>query len=134
MLFPPKPRQRYAIRPPLISLVDIVLLLLIYFLLTSNYLTDDGIEVSLPTSSTAQTQEEQDIVIHLDAAGRVYLAGEALGLDALGQRLGALLKADPDRAVVVRADQGVDLGRVVRVMDAVRSAGGTRLLLAADKE
>ena len=114
MLFPPKPRPRYDIRPPLISLVDIVLLLLIYFLLTSNYLANDGIEVDLPRAETAQTREQQDLVIHLDQAGNLYLGDDPVGLDALGRKLTALLQDDPERLVVVRADQGAALGRAAR--------------------
>jgi biopolymer transport protein ExbD len=134
MLIHRKKRSRYTVNTPLTALIDIVFLLLIYFLLTTNFLVDEGITVKLPQAKAAAPQTEEVITIIVDAAGDAYIKHEKISPAALFDRLQALMGPDRDELVVVRADRTVMLNRVVKVMDIAKAAGAGRLCLATEKD
>ena len=73
MLVQRKKRLRYQIQAPLTSLIDIVFMLLIYFLLTTNFMVDEGIKVKLPQAKAAAPQTQQEITVYVDKDGRAFL-------------------------------------------------------------
>ncbi|MFO7496194.1 MAG: biopolymer transporter ExbD [Desulfobacterales bacterium] len=134
MLVHRRKRPRYGVQLPLTSLIDIVFLLLIYFLLTTNFMVEEGIAVQLPQASAAKPLAEQMLTIHVDPQGRVFIDQQPVALDQLFERLKVLLAEDPDRLVVIRADRSVVLDNAVRVMDVAKAAGAGRLLLATERK
>jgi biopolymer transport protein ExbD len=119
---------------PLTSLIDIVFLLLIYFLLTTNFLVDEGIKIKLPQAQAAAPQTEEVITVYVDREGRTYLGTEEVSLASLFDKLKAMIANREDKLVVVRADRAVILNSAVRVMDVAKAAGAGRLVLATEKE
>jgi biopolymer transport protein ExbD len=134
MLVHRKRRSSYAIQLPMASLIDIVFLLLIYFLLTTNFMVDEGIAVKLPQAQASKPQTESEITIYVDGQGRAYLENRELPLNALFDRLGRLIGRDGDRLVLIKAERSVALNHAVRVMDVAKAAGAGRLCLATDKD
>ena len=134
MLFQKKERQFYQLQAPLTSLIDIVFLLLIYFLLTTNFMVDEGIQIKLPQADASSPQSEQEITIEVDKKGRAYLADAAVPLNTLFLRLKEKFNGRDDVLVVIRADRSVKLNHVVRVMDVAKAAGAGRLVLATEKD
>ncbi|MHA0035196.1 ExbD/TolR family protein [Deinococcus sp. PESE-13] len=110
-------------------MVDIVLLLLIFFFLTSNLgARQNVLPLDLPRASTT-VQATPDIpIVTVHKTGRIYLNGYATNLEQLEQKLPALVKKSGG-VVGVRADERGNYGTVVQVMDAVKKAGGERLAL-----
>ncbi|MFH2065358.1 MAG: biopolymer transporter ExbD [Pseudomonadota bacterium] len=133
MLVHQKKRPRYQIQAPLTSLIDIVFLLLIYFLLTTNFMVDEGIKIKLPQAKAAAPQTKQEITVYVDQDGRGYLMDEQVSLNELFTRIKAMIGNDRDRLVVIKADRGVILNKAVKVMDIVKAAGAGRLCLATEK-
>jgi biopolymer transport protein ExbD len=129
-----KKKPRYQIQVPLTSLIDIVFLLLVYFLLTTNFMVDEGIKVKLPQAQAAAPQTQQEITIYVDKEGRSYLMNQEIPLDLLFKRLKEMIGEQEDRLVVVKADRSVILNKVVKVMDVAKSAGAGRLCLATEKD
>jgi biopolymer transport protein ExbD len=119
---------------PLTSLIDIVFLLLIYFLLTTNFLVDEGIKIKLPEAKASASQTEEVITVYVDREGRTYLGMEEVSLASLFDKLKAMIANREDKLVVVRADRAVILNNAVRVMDLAKAAGAGRLVLATEKE
>ena len=119
---------------PLTSLIDIVFLLLIYFLLTTNFMVDEGIKIKLPQAKASAPQTEQTITVYVDQEGRSYLNNQEVSLGALFTRLKEMIGSRKDKLVVVRADRSVILNKAVRVMDVVKAAGAGRLCLATEKD
>ncbi len=111
-------------------LIDIVFLLLVFFMLTSTFLVPEAIELELPESRSAQAVEDVTLTVALDQAGEVYLNGEAVGLDGLGAALTPLLEKDPDTPVILKSDARSAVQQLLEVMDAIRAAGGTNIALA----
>lgn len=113
-------------------LVDVMLVLLIIFMVTAPLLTQ-GVPVNLPDSRAKPLdQERQPTEISLDDQGRIFIAKEEVPADALPERLLRIASegqgADPPQ-VYLRADRGLDYGRVMRVMGELNRAGLNRVAL-----
>ena len=129
-----KKRERYTIQAPLTSLIDIVFMLLIYFLLTTNFMVDEGIKVKLPQAQASAPQVQKEITIYVDESGQAYLMDQPVALDQLFTRLKEMIGNESDRLVVVKSDRRVILNKAVKVMDIAKAAGAGRLCLATEKE
>ncbi len=132
MLIHWKKRPPYQIQAPLTSLIDIVFLLLIFFLLTTNFITDQGIDVNLPQAQASSPQTQKEITVHIDQAGRVYLNETPVDFNDLFDQLQAKIGNDPGKRVVIKADRSIALDRAVQVMDIAKAAGAGRLFLATE--
>jgi biopolymer transport protein ExbD len=134
MALPVKRRARYPIQMPMTPLIDIVFMLLIYFLLTTNFMVDEGIKIKLPQANAAAPQTEEVITVFVDTRGRAFLEDEEVSPGQLFDRLREKIGARPDELVVVRADRTVVLNKAVRIMDIAKAAGAGRLCLATEKD
>lgn len=134
MLVHPKRRTRTSVQVPLTSLIDIVFLLLIYFLLTTNFMVEEGIKIKLPQAQAAAPQVEEVITVYVDRQGRAFLGTREVSMAGLFDGLKEMIGSKEDKMVVVRADRAVILNKAVKVMDVVKAAGAGRLCLATEKE
>ena len=125
--------MRYQIQTPLTSLIDIIFMLLIYFMLTTNFIAEEGIKIKLPNAAASAPQVKQEITILVDKTGRAYLLNKEIPMDFLYTRIKGMIGGDSDRLVVVKADKTVVLNKVVQVMDIAKAAGASRLCLATEK-
>ena len=134
MLFPKRERHFYQLQAPLTSLIDIVFLLLIYFLLTTNFMVDEGIKIKLPKANATSPQTQKEITIVVDQQGGAFLESREVPLNELFAVLKERLAGKEDGLVVIKADKAVVLNKAVRVMDVAKAAGAGRLVLATEKE
>ena len=134
MLVHAQRKPRYGVQVPMTSLIDIVFLLLIYFLLTTNFMVDEGISVKLPQAQASAPQTEEVITVFVDAQGRTFMGNQPVALDLLFDRLREQLASRAADLVVVRADRSVILNQAVKVMDIAKAAGAGRLVLATEKD
>ncbi|MBW2108568.1 MAG: biopolymer transporter ExbD [Deltaproteobacteria bacterium] len=134
MLVHSRRKQQYEVRAPLTSLIDIVFLLLIYFLLTTNFMVDEGIKVKLPQAKASAPQAEEVITVCVDRQGRAFLGTEEVSLAELFKRLKEKIGSRENKLVVVKADRAVILNKAVQVMDVAKAAGAGRLCLATEKQ
>jgi biopolymer transport protein ExbD len=133
MLVHPRKRPRYTPQAPLTALIDIVFLLLIYFLLTTNFLAEEGIQVNLPRATSAAPRELEEMTVLVDSDGAVHVGGHPVALGELFRAVQERLASDPETVVVVKADRSLVLDRVVQVMDVIKAAGAPRLRLATER-
>lgn len=134
MLVHRKKRPRYQIQAPLTSLIDIIFMLLIYFLLTTNFMVDEGIKIKLPQAKASAPQTRQEITVYVDREGRAFLADKQIPEEMLFRKLKEMIGGQKDRLVVVKADRAVVLNKAVKVMDIAKAAGAGRLCLATEKD
>lgn len=132
-MIPFKNMQHYEVKAPLTSLIDIVFLLLIYFLLTTNFMVDEGIKIKLPNAKASAPQVKQEITVFVDKDGTAYISNKEIPIHKLYARIKELIGNDTDRLVIVKADKTVILNKAVRVMDIAKAAGASRLCLATEK-
>ena len=90
-------RKRLQVEVPLTSLIDIVFLLLIYFLLTTNFMVDEGIKIKLPQAKASAPQTEEVITVYVDQQGRAYLGANEVSYGALFDRLKQMIGHREDR-------------------------------------
>jgi biopolymer transport protein ExbD len=134
MLVHPKRRDRIKVQVPLTSLIDIVFLLLIYFLLTTNFMVEEGIKIKLPQARAAAPQTEEVITIYVDQQGTAFLGTQEVSPPKLLDRLREMIGGRENKLVVIRADRRVILNKAVKVMDIAKAAGAGRLCLATEKD
>jgi biopolymer transport protein ExbD len=134
MLVHARKRKRFQVQVPLTSLIDIVFLLLIYFLLTTNFMVDEGIKIKLPQAKAAAPQTEEVITVYVDQEGRAFLGTDEVPLANLFDRIKEKVGSKENELVVIRADRAVILNKAVKVMDIVKAAGAGRLCLATEKD
>jgi len=116
----------------LTPMVDVVFLLIIFFMVSTTFITlESGLPVDLPEASSAEAQPEGMPTVTIDASERIYLAGSELDVTSLVPALQAVLRDSEQDVVVLRADQSVSHGLTVRVMDAIKRAGAGRVAIAA---
>lgn len=130
----PKRKPRYQVQMPMTPLIDIVFMLLIYFLLTTNFMVDEGIKIKLPQAKAAAPQVEEVLTVVVDVQGRTFIGEETIPLDRLYDTLKEKIGGREDKLVVIRADRAVILNKAVKVMDIAKAAGAGRLCLATEKE
>ena len=134
MIPPARRRQRKTVEFPLTSLIDIVFLLLIYFLLTTNFLVEEGIIIKLPQTKSSASPTKQEITVSVDRSGKAFLNAKELSLEQLSATLTELIDPSGDQLVVVKADRDVILNAAVKVMDVAKAAGAARLSLATERD
>ncbi len=112
------------------SLTDIILQLLIFFLLTSSFITQSGIRIQLPVSETKEQISDRHIIITLTAENEIYVFGEKVLKEELPTKLKEVSDGQTDKLVVLRADKSVPIQEVIDVMDISKSVGLTRFVVA----
>ena len=108
--------------PNLTPMIDMMFLLLIFFLLTS-FLVRPSIPVALPETESAEVQDQPEMTITIFQDGRLMLEGAIVSEDALSRRLRRLSVSGRAEGIVIQADRGVPFGRVVEIMDLSKKSG-----------
>jgi len=114
-------------------MVDVMLVLLVIFMITAPLLTA-GVAVDLPKAKAKaiSQQDNAPLEVALDTRGNIYVGETKVTLERLGAMLQAIAQEAPDRRVYIRADKGLDYGKVMGVMAAVSTAGFTKIALVTD--
>lgn len=115
----------------LTPMLDIVFIMLIFFVVTSSFVKESGIEINRPVAQTSQRVETGNLLIAITPQGEIWLAGEPVALEAVRSRVEQLRAEKPQGSVIIQGDTDASVGLMVKVMDQVRLAGVTRLAIAA---
>ena len=113
-------------------LIDVVFLLLIFFIVTTVFVEETGVEVSKPRAASSQDLEKQAILIAVTADGRVYQGGREIGSDGVRAVVAALLEEDGEKPVIIRADARAATQATVDVIDGAKLGGAASVSLATD--
>ncbi len=111
-------------------LIDVVLMLVIFFMLTTTFVLSPGIEVDLPQGHTAQEPRERDAIITMTKEGAIYYQDAQVSLETLRAVLQRAHNSQPELRLVIKADTLVQHGQVVAVMDIAKHLGIDRLAVA----
>lgn len=114
-------------------LIDMVFLLLIFFMVTTVFVEETGIEVQKPTAASASQLDKDSILLAVDTNGDIHYAGEKINLNSVRGLVGRLTKQKP-RPVVLLADKQSVTGAVVRVIDQCKQAGVKNISIATEYE
>ena len=114
----------------LTSLIDVLFLLLIFFMISTTFLNAPAIKLELPEAAHADAVKQEPVTVFVGPNGAIYLNDDPVDPALLGAALKNKLATSEDKAVVLKADSRVSHGDVVRVMDIVKGAGAKRLVIS----
>jgi len=117
----------------LTPMLDIVFIMLIFFIVTSSFVRESGVEVNRPQASNVVSQKEAGIFIAITSANDIYIDKRMVDAERVQATLEHLLLDKPDASLVIQADEHAYNGTVVKVMDAAKGAGVSNIALAAEK-
>lgn len=123
--------RRTAAELNIAPLIDMVFILLIFFLVNTSFVKETGIDVSRPTASTAIVKNKATILIAIDSTNRIFMDHREIDLRAVRANVERALAENPEGAVVVVADKASNTGVAISVMDGCRVAGAQNVSLAA---
>ena len=112
-------------------MLDIVFIMLIFFIVTSTFVKESGIDVSRPEAQTAVRQELASILIAIDPESRVWINRRQVDIRAVRANIQRLHAENPQGSVVIQADKHSQTGILVRVMDQAKQAGVKNVAIAA---
>ena len=116
------------------SLIDVIFMLLLFFMISSTFLEQPGIKLELPAAKTSANTEAQEYALSIDKKGQLFLNRQPLAMDDLEAEIRKALPKMKDSALVLRADQEISHGLVVRVMDLAKRAGIKKLIIGTKPE
>lgn len=115
-------------------LIDMVFILLIFFVVTTNFNRQTGVDVSKPKAQSAISQGQKSMLIGITREGTIHVHGRQVSIDRLKTLVAQETAKRPDLTIVIIADQEAEIGKAVQVMDQCSLAGAQKVSIAADKE
>lgn len=116
------------------SLIDVLFILLIFFMVTSTFLEQPGIKLELPKAQSAQVEQIENLIIYVDQQRQVFLNDKPVAIDRLEKLLKETIAENDQPTLVLRADKAVPHGLVVTIMDLAKRCGVKRLVIGTDIE
>ena len=118
----------------MVPFIDISLVLLIIFMVTSSYIVREAIEVDLPTAASGSDVAPSTIAIVVDRPGQLYFNGTETTLDAMADQVRTEVALDETVQAIIGGDRGVDYGRVMDVVDLIKLNGVRSFALNIERE
>ena len=116
----------------LTPMLDVVFILLIFFIVTANFIKEPGLEVNRPDSDTSEIQENAAILIAVGGNDEIYMDGRRIDVRQVKANVLKLLADNPQGTVVIQADETASADAIIQVMDGARDAGVFDISLAAE--
>ncbi len=116
----------------LTSMLDIVFIMLIFFIVTSSFVKESGVEVNRPKATHATEQKQAGIFVAITASNDIFIDQRQVDIERVQASLEHLISENPSRSLVIQADKLAFNGTVVQVMDAAKGAGIANIALATE--
>jgi biopolymer transport protein ExbD len=114
----------------LTPMLDVVFIMLIFFIVTTSFVKEAGVDINRPTASTATQKESASIFIAITEAGEVWLDKRKVDVRSVRANIERMRAEAPEGSVVIQADKSSKTGILVQVMDQVRLGGVTNISIA----
>ena len=123
--------NKKSARFDLTPLIDVVFLLLIFFMLTTTFVNlENRVKVNLPSGDFAAAESSENLIVTITENNTIYLNGKLIDPLKLTESVAAKIQEDPERTVILEADKNVLHGKVIRVMDLLKKGGAERIAIA----
>lgn len=114
-------------------MLDVVFIMLIFFIVTATFVKEAGIDVNRPDAATAVKQEKANILVAIDANNAIWIDRRQIDVRAVRPNIERLHAENPQGSVVIQADKESTTETLIKVMDAARSAGVFNVAIAAQE-
>lgn len=115
-------------------MLDVVFIMLIFFIVTATFVKEAGIDVNRPDAATAVKQEKANILIAISAQNEIWIDHRRVDIRSVRPNIERLHAENPQGSVVIQADKESATGTLIKVMDAARSAGVFNIAIAAQRQ
>ena len=115
----------------LAPMLDFVLNLLIFFIITNTFVSEAGIQINRPSAQTAVKEERSNIIVAISPQGEVWIDKQRIDIRSLRAVISRLRAANPLAGVIIQADKDASAGLMVEAMDQARLAGVRDVAVAA---
>jgi len=116
------------------SLIDVMFLLLIFFMVTSTFMEKPGMDLDLPDAETGVLKEVKDLVLQVDKDENLFLNGESISITEIQDIFLKTYKENPRVSLIIEADRRVSHGLVVKIMDIAKMTGIKKLVIATKQK
>ncbi len=113
-------------------LLDIVFIMLIFFIVTANFVKETGVDINRPSAKTASAQVSATILIAVDSNNTIWINRRQVNIDSVRAYVERMHAEMPQGGVVIQADKDSNNGTLVEIIDQIRLAGVEKIALAAD--
>jgi biopolymer transport protein ExbD len=134
MRYSHKDPESSAANVNLTPLIDMVFILLIFFLVTASFTKEAGIDVNRPTAQSAVRQERGNLIIAVDKNGEIWIDNKHVDIRTIRAHIEQLHAQNPEGTVIILADKDARTGATVDVLDQVRLAGVSNVAIAAERK
>lgn len=117
----------------LTPMLDVVFIMLIFFIVTATFIKESGVEIQRPQAATTVQHQSVRILVGLDAQNRLWLDRKQVPLSALRPLIERLRLEHPQSGVIIQADVAANTGMLVQVMDQLRLAGIEQIAVASSQ-
>lgn len=114
-------------------LIDMIFILLIFFMVTTSFVRETGVEVHRPVASTAATHEKSGILIGVTKDNRVFIDNREVDIRAVRAHVERALAENPESGVIIVADKESNTGAIIQIMDGCKIAGAESVAVAAHR-
>ena len=114
-------------------LLDVMFMLLLFFLLTSSFLSP-SIPLKLPGASNSDVSESRDIVVSVDNTGSIFLDRKPVSAEEFETRLSNAIEGSDNKRVVFRGDEKIIYGKFISVLDVIKSSGAKEIQIAHEQK
>lgn len=118
----------------IVPFVDIILVVLIIFMVTTPIIMRPSININLPKAASGDESKPTQLNIAVSSLGQIQLNGSNVDETSLGSQVASIYAQNPDVQAIIAADKDVSHGKVMGVIDAVKSAGVTKFAISIDKK
>lgn len=125
------PLKRRKVDLDISPLIDMVFILLIFFVVTSTFTRETGVDVTKPQAQSASTLEKENILIAITREGTIHINERQVDIAGMKDILSQIIQRNPDREAVLIADKNSQTGILVQVMDACTMSGVKKVSIAA---
>jgi len=115
-------------------LIDMVFILLIFFIVTTSFVKETGVDVSRPSAKTAVKKEQANILISITPNGEVWMDKRQIDRRAVRANVERMHAENPEGSVIILADKEAKTGLLIEVMDQARLAGVANVSIAAERD
>lgn len=117
----------------LTPMLDIVFIMLIFFIVTSTFIKEPGVDIDRPDAETTQSVPTVSVLIAVTDQNKIYIDKKEVDIRAVKFAVEALLAENPNGSIVIQADKDSEAGTVLEVMEAVREAGAPATKLSTNE-
>lgn len=115
-------------------MLDVVFIMLIFFIVTTSFVKETGVDISRPSSSQADKVKKGNILVAIKEDGQIWINKQEVDISAVRSRVEKMHAENPEANAVIIADRGSRTGDLVQVMDQIKSAGVPGISVAAQKD